>query len=43
MLKIYGFPMSSRVNKVLMYANKLDLEFEYILLNLPGGEHKTPE
>lgn len=43
MLKIYGFPMSSRANKVLMCANKLDLEYEYLPLNIPGGEHKTPE
>ena len=35
--------MSSRANKVLMCANKLEMEYEYIPLNLPGGEHKTPE
>jgi glutathione S-transferase len=41
MLKIYGFPMSGRFNKVRMVANALNIEHEYQFVNLMEGEHKS--
>lgn len=42
MIKIYGGP-TFNVTKVLLAAEEAGLDYEYIGLNLPGGEHKTPE
>lgn len=42
MLKIYGGPTFNAV-KVVLTAEQAGLEYEYIAMNLPEGEHKTPE
>ena len=41
MLKIYGFFMSTPSNKVHMTANALELEYEYIPINLLEREQKS--
>ena len=41
MLSIYGASLSTPANKVLMCANKLNLDFEYIEVDLSKAEHKT--
>jgi glutathione S-transferase len=41
MLKIYGIDVSPPVNAVRMCANALGLEYEYIQVNIPEGEHKS--
>ncbi len=43
MLKIYGADLSAPANKVRFVANALDLEYEYIQVNIRGGEHRTEE
>ena len=41
MLKVYGFDISSPSNKVRMCANALGLDYEYVRLDLPAGEHRA--
>lgn len=41
-MKIYGFA-TFNVLKVLVTAEELELEYEYIALDPGSGEHKTPE
>lgn len=43
MLKIYGADLSSPANKIRMTANLLGLEYEYIQVNIRGGENRTKE
>jgi len=43
MLRIYYSPLSAPSNKVRMCANLLGLDHDSIALDLPKGEHKTPE
>jgi len=43
MLKIYGFYLSQPANAVRMLANALGLDYEYVELNAPQGEHRGPE
>ena len=43
MLKIYGSDLSSPANKVRFVANALGIPYEYIKVNLRGGEHQKPE
>ena len=43
MLKIYGADLSAPANKVRMTANALDLEYEYIRVNIRGGENRTEQ
>lgn len=43
MLKIYGANLSSPANKVRMTANYLEIPYEYVRVNLRGGEHRTAE
>jgi len=41
MLKIYGADLSAPANKVRMTANALDLEYDYIRVDIRGGENRT--
>ncbi len=41
MLKVYGFDISSPSNKVRMCANALGLDYDYVRLDLPAGEHRA--
>ncbi|MEQ9620208.1 MAG: glutathione S-transferase family protein [Deltaproteobacteria bacterium] len=41
MLKIYGSVVSVPTNKVRFAANKLGLDYEFIMVNLAEGEHMT--
>ena len=43
MLKIYGANLSSPANKIRMTAHVLDLEYEYIQINIREGENRTKE
>ena len=43
MLKIYGNPMSPPANKVTLCANALGLDFEFVPVDLRGGEQKTAD
>lgn len=43
MLTIYGANLSAPANKVRMAANVLGLKYEYICVNIRGGEHRTEE
>ena len=43
MLKIYGANLSSPANKIRMAANVLDLDYEYIQINIREGENRTKE
>ena len=42
MLHIYGTPLSSPTNKVRYTANYLNIPFEFHLINLATGEHRSP-
>ncbi|MCF7982099.1 MAG: glutathione S-transferase N-terminal domain-containing protein, partial [Pseudomonadales bacterium] len=41
-MKIYGFP-TFNLTKVLLTAEELGLDYDYIALDPAKGEHKTPE
>lgn len=43
MLKVYGADLSSPANKVRFLANAANIPYEYIKVNLRGGENKTEE
>jgi len=43
MLKIYGANLSAPANKVRMVANVLEVEYEYIQVNIRAGEHQKQE
>jgi glutathione S-transferase len=43
MLKIYGSDLSTPVSKVRFTAHALDLDYEYIQVNLRKGEHRTED
>ncbi len=43
MLKIYGADLSSPANKVRFAANAIGLQYEYVKVDLRGGEHQKPE
>ena len=43
MLKIYGSKISFPCNKVLFVANYLNLDYEFVELNVMAGEHKKPD
>lgn len=42
-MKIYGTYLSAPANKVRLTASALGIDAEYINLDLPKGEHKSPE
>jgi glutathione S-transferase len=41
MLKIYGAPPSPPVNRVRFTANYLELDYEFVQINLLEGEHRS--
>ena len=43
MLKIYGADLSAPANKVRMAANALDLDYEYIRVNIREGKNRTEQ
>ena len=43
MLKIYGADLSSPANKVRFVANALELEYEYVQVNIREKQNRTPE
>ena len=43
MLKVYGFPLSFHSNKVQMCVQALELEHEFVLVNLSEGEQRAPD
>ena len=43
MLKIYGFDASTWTNAVRFTANLLDLEHEFVRVNLPAGDGREPD
>jgi len=43
MLKIYGANLSAPANKVRMTANTLEMEYDYIQVNIRKGEHREEE
>ncbi len=43
MMKLYGFDISTPCNKVRYVANKLGMDYEYIIINALEGEHKSEE
>ena len=43
MIKLYGHELSGNVYKVRLFLSLLDLEYEFIRLDLLKGEHKQPE
>ena len=43
MMKLYGFDMSTPCNKVRYVANKIGIEYEYIIINALEGEHQSEE
>lgn len=43
MLKLYGLPLSTPVNRVRFTAHLIGIPFEFIIVNLPGGEHLQPD
>jgi glutathione S-transferase len=42
-MKLYGPPMSNNVFRPLLIARHLGLPVEVVAVNMPGGEHKSPE
>lgn len=42
-LKLYGYPISTaaRIAAIVLYEK--EIPFEYINLDLPSGQHRTPE
>jgi len=42
-MKLYGFDVSTPCNKVRYVANKLGVDYEYIIINAFEGEHKLEE
>lgn len=42
-MKVYGHEMSGNTYKVRLFLSLLNLEYEYIQLDLMNGEHKRPE
>jgi glutathione S-transferase len=42
-MKLYGFDISTPCNKVRYVANKLGMDYEYIIINALEGEHKSEE
>ncbi len=42
MLKIYGIPTLNTI-KVILAAEQLELDYEYVQMDFSKGEHKTPE
>ena len=43
MLNIYGYPLSSPVNKVRYVANYLEIPYEFHMVALSKGEHQTTQ
>lgn len=43
MLKIYGADLSTPATKVRFAANLLGIKYDYVQVNLRGGEHQKPE
>ena len=43
MLKIYGADLSTPVTKARFTANLLGMKYDYIRIDLRGGEHQKPE
>ena len=43
MMRLYYHPLSSNSRRVLLTAHHLGLDLELVVVNLTGGEHKTPE
>lgn len=43
MLKLYNVPVSGNCHKVRMMLSILNVEHEVVPVDMPGGEHKSPE
>ncbi len=43
MLKIYGVSLSTPCNKVRFVANALDLDYDFVVVNMSEGKHKSEE
>lgn len=43
MVKIYGMDLSTPVIKVRLAANAMDIDYDYIPINLMAGEHKKED
>lgn len=43
MIKLYGYEFSGNVYKVRLFLSLLDLEYEFIQLDMANGEHKQAE
>ena len=42
MIKLYGFDLSTPSNKVRLCANAIGCAYDYVQLDLPGGDLQTP-
>lgn len=42
-MKLYGHPVSGNAHRVQTFLDILGIDYEYQVVNLPGGEHKSPE
>lgn len=42
-IKIYDFPLSGHAHRVRLFASLINADVEIIEVNLPAGEHKSPE
>ncbi|MEF1309932.1 glutathione S-transferase [Vibrio mytili] len=43
MIKLYWHPLSGHAHRAHMLLSMLELDFELITVDLPGGEHQQPE
>lgn len=43
MIKLYGHEMSGNSYKVRLFLELLNLEYEWVKVDLMKGEHKSPE
>lgn len=42
-MKIYDFPLSGHAHRARLFASLIGADVEIVHVDLPGGEHKTPE
>lgn len=40
---LYGFPISANTHRVRVLLRMLNLEFQEVTIDIPGGEHKSPK
>jgi glutathione S-transferase len=43
LIKLYGFPFSGHAHRISLFLSLLGLPSEYVKIDLPGKQHKTPE